>query len=295
MRYSVAFPRLKAAALCAAVAGLAWASLPAFAPSAQAAEAPPKMSAVYQMRFAGLKVGKFKLWTSVDKSRYAMRGSGKITFLTKMLFELTGGTASSGQISSAGATPAAFSFNFRTKKKTGQMVMKFDDGAVSHVASQPAIKPHPKAVPVKAKHVSGVLDPLSALFFATKASHPRKPSSVCDRRIPVYDGLYRFDLQLSHKNTVRVVSKSKNKNGYSGPAVICRVKFIPVAGHRPHTSVVAFMSQTDDIEVWLMPVPRTAMYVPYHVSLPTPYGTAQMTSTAFQVQMADRTSIALVR
>ncbi len=266
---------------------------PAPAPAAQIQSAPGKISAVYQLRFAGLSLGHFKIWSNVQEGRYSLQGQGDLRFLAGLIFELKGGTASSGVISKTGPLPSAFSFSFQSKKKKGQLVMKFNGGSVSEVASQPPIKISSTAVPVTNKHVKGVLDPLTALFYSAQAKRPGQHDSVCNKRVPVYDGLYRFDLQLSHKRTVRVVRKGKS--GYVGPAVICRVKFIPVAGHKPAASNTVFMSQTDDIEVWLIPTPEGRMYVPYHVSIPTPYGTAQATSTAMNIEMAGQKRVALVR
>ena len=42
------------------------------------------------------------------------------------------------------------------------------------------------------------------------------------------------------------------------------------------------MTETDEIEVWLIPVRGTYMYVPYRIVLPTPvgYGSALVTSIA---------------
>jgi hypothetical protein len=278
-------------ALALGTAALA-ATVPATLVAAQPAAS--KMSAVYKLRFAGIKIGNFSIASHVAGGRYMLQGKGRITLLTSLIFEITGGVASSGSLNADGATPAAFSFNFRTgKKATGHLVMKFNNGVVSQVASQPPLKRHPKAIPVTEKHVTGVLDPLTALFFATETKGPGRPDSVCDRRIPVYDGLYRFDLQLSHKKTVRVLKKGKS--GYAGPAVICRVKYIPVAGHSPYASATAYMAENEDIEVWLIPLPQDHMYAPYHISLPTPYGTAQATSTAFHVETANQKTIALVQ
>jgi hypothetical protein len=253
---------------------------------------PAKISATYKLRFAGLSLGNFKIWSNVQEGRYSLQGQGNLKFLAGFIFELKGGTASSGRVSEKGALPHAFSFNFKTKKKRGQLVMQFNDGTVSQVASQPPLKVSSRAVPVTKKHVQGVLDPLTALFYSARAKQPGKHASVCDKRVPVYDGLYRFDLQLSHKRTVRVVRKGKS--GYGGPAVICRIKFIPVAGHRPAAGNTVFMSQTDDIEAWLIPTPDGRMYVPYHVSIPTPYGVAQATSTAMNIEMAGQKRVALV-
>lgn len=256
---------------------------------------PEKLSAIYKIRFAGLNLGDFKVWSNVADGKYSIEGQGKIKFLTGMIFEIKGESSSSGKVSGKNARPVpdAFSFTFNTKKKQGYLLMKFTNGAVAQVASQPPLRSHPKAIQVTAKHVDGVLDPLTALFFAVSATRPGDHGSVCDRTVAVYDGKYRFDLQLSHKKTVKVLKKGKS--GYNGPAAICRVKFVPVAGHRPHASNMAFMSNTNDIEVWMMPLPQSNMYAPYHISVPTPYGTAQATARSFHVETANHQKTALVQ
>lgn len=270
-----------------AVAGIPLNSSRALSPST-------KISAVYEMRFAGLNLGDFHVSTNVADGQYAVQSSGKLKFITGLLFEMSGGASSSGLVSQQGVTPAAFSFNFRTKKnRGGRMLMTFDGDSVSEIASEPPLKQIPDAVPVTEKHVKGVLDPLSALFIAAPPKDASDPGAVCDRRIPVYDGMYRFDLQLSLKKTIRVLKRGKT--GYAGPAVICQVKYIPVAGHNPRGSNTVYMMDNNDIEIWLIPLPESGMYAPYHVSIPTPYGTAQATSTAFTIETASRKNIALVR
>jgi len=252
-----------------------------------------KISAAYQVEFAGINLGAFNVATSLADGQYAVQSSGKLKFISGILFEIQGGASSSGYMSDAGAKPVAFSFNFRTgKNKGGRMLMSFENGAVSEVESLPPLKLPPEHVPVTEKHVEGVLDPLSALFVAAASGKPGE-GSICDQRVPVYDGLYRFDLQLSHKKSIRVLKKGKT--GYAGPAVICKVKYVPVAGHNPRGANTVFMMENDDIEVWLIPLPEGGMYAPYHVSIPTPYGTAQATSTAFTIETANRKNIALVR
>jgi len=267
--------------------------LPAIPAKAEAI--PEKLSAIYKIRFAGLNLGDFKVWSNVAGGKYSIQGQGKIKFLTGMIFEIKGGSSSSGRVSGKNSRPIpdAFSFTFTTKKKQGYLRMKFTNGAVAQVASQPPLRTHPDAIQVTAKHVNGVLDPLTALFFAVRATRPGDHGSVCDRNVAVYDGKYRFDLQLSHKKTVRVLKKGKT--GYSGPAAICQVKFVPIAGHRHHESNMTFMSNTNDIEVWMIPLPQSNMYAPYHISVPTPYGTAQATARSFHVETANHQKTALVQ
>ena len=94
----------------------------------------------------------------------------------------------------------------------------------------------------------------------------------------MFDGRQRFDLVITPKRSVSV--KRTTPAGYGGPAVICGVKFIPIAGYHPDNPAVRLMSQTNEIEVWLVPVRGTRMYVPYRIVLPTlaGYGSAVVTS-----------------
>lgn len=283
---------IKPAAASALLLGTMGVSATAPATPVFAGPGPTKFTAVYKVRFGGLKLGGFRIWTNVTNDRYDVWGQGKLTFLTGIIFEIKGDSASSGKVLPAGPQPANFSFGFKTKKGRGQLAMKFDNGAVAQVAAQPALRIHERAVPVTAKHVTGVMDPLTALFFSTESRAPGEHSSACDQRVPIYDGKYRFDIQLTHKKTVRVARKGKS--GYRGPAVICKVKFIPVAGHRPATKNVMFFSNTDEIEAWLIPLPHGRAYVPYHVTIPTPYGTAKITSVEFHIERSGQKKIALI-
>jgi len=44
------------------------------------------------------------------------------------------------------------------------------------------------------------------------------------------------------------------------------------------------MSETNDIEVWLVSLPGTELYVPYRIVLPTLVGFGSATSTSFEIQ-----------
>ena len=61
----------------------------------------------------------------------------------------------------------------------------------------------------------------------------------------------------------------KATTAYSSHAVVCRVKFKPISGYAPDDPNIRLMSHTDAIEVWLVSLPGTDMYVPYYLLLPT--------------------------
>jgi hypothetical protein len=50
------------------------------------------------------------------------------------------------------------------------------------------------------------------------------------------------------------------------------------------------MAQSNEIEVWLIPVRNTNMYVPYRIVLPTPMGYGSALVTSISVSGARRAS-----
>jgi hypothetical protein len=72
--------------------------------------------------------------------------------------------------------------------------------------------------------------------------------------MPVFDGERRFYIILTPKQRTKV--EGKTPNGYSGFAAVCRVKFVPISGYRADDSAIKYMSHTDEIEVWLVPLPQ---------------------------------------
>jgi len=252
-----------------------------------------RLSATYEIRFAGLKLGKFDVWSNVNETSYSLRGKGELKFITGLIFEVSGGTTSQGTVTQNGPKPASFAFDFDTGKHKGELNMEFDGNEVSRVVAKPPFVDSPNDIPVTREHVKGVLDPMSAMFFTAKAGQLNSDGSICPKRIPVFDGKQRFDLALSHKKTVQV--KKRKRSGYGGTAVVCRIKYIPISGYKPDNSGVKFMAETNDIEVWLIRVPHKGMYVPYHVVMPTPFGTASATSTAFHVEIPGYDRITVIQ
>ena len=102
------------------------------------------------------------------------------------------------------------------------------------------------------EQLEGVLDPMSGAFLSAHSDNPNGDLSVCKQTLPVFDGRQRYDLVLTPKRAVTV--KRTTPTGYGGPAVICGVKFIPIAGYQPDNPGIRLMQQSNEIEVWLIPV-----------------------------------------
>jgi hypothetical protein len=124
-----------------------------------------------------------------------------------------------------------------------------------------------------------VVDPMSAIVMLTNVSSSKGGTEVCTRRLPIFDGKARYDLQFTYKKTKPVTTA----HGYNGPAYICKVKFRPIAGHRRGDEEANFAANNEGIEVWMIPLAAADIYVPYYVNIPTAVGTATLTSSTFRV------------
>jgi hypothetical protein len=240
-----------------------------------------RITAVYRVDLAGFNLGNFNLTTVFRGDDYEMRGEARFSILQGLLYQWTGTTASVGRVTSAGPQPAMYALSYSDGgRKTEQLRMTFGAGAVTDVQIFPYKGPNPRDIPVTKSQLEGVVDPMSGAFLSAHSENPNGDLNVCNQTLPVFDGKQRFDLVLTPKRAVNVQRSAAS--GYTGPAVICRVKFIPIAGYQPDNPGIKLMSETDEIEVWLIPIRGTYMYVPYRIVLPTPagYGTAVVTSIA---------------
>lgn len=249
-----------------------------------------RIVAVYRVDLGSFNLGNFRLTTDFRGNAYEMRGEGRFTILEGLIYEWHGTTAGSGRVTRAGPEPAMYALSYTNGGTKGEKLrMTFGGGAVRQISIYPSKRPSPRTIPVTKEQLEGVLDPMSGAFLSAQSSNPNGDLKVCKQTLPVFDGKQRFDLVLTPKRAV-TVQKTKHTS-YAGPAVICRVKFIPIAGYQPDNPGIRLMSKSDEIEVWLIPVKGTNMYVPYRIVLPTPvgYGTALVTS--IQVGGARRASI----
>jgi hypothetical protein len=248
-----------------------------------------RIEAVYRVDLAGFNLGNFRLTTVFRGDDYEMRGEGRFTILQGLVYEWRGVTASTGRVTTAGPEPAMYALSYSDGgKKTEQLRMTFDSRAVTEVLIVPNKVPNGRTIPVTKEQLEGVVDPMSGAFLSAHSENSNGDLNVCNQTLPVFDGRQRFDLVLTPKRAVNV--QRTTATGYGGPAVICKVKFIPISGYQPDNPGIQLMSQTNDIEVWLIPVRGTFMYVPYRIVLPTPVGYGSALVTSIQVAGARRAS-----
>ena len=250
---------------------------------AEQASAGGQIFATYNVDLVGFSLGEFHLAIAFHGLQYEIEGNGQFSLLLGGLYRGGGIAASTGKLTKAGPLPSTFTLRYEGGGKKEQRDMSFAGGAVSQVSILPQKKQSRRRVPVSKEQLVDVLDPLSAAFL-----HTRPNSPVCDDTLPVFDGRLRFNIVLTPK---RADSVPKNApTNLSGPAAVCKAKFVPIAGHKPNNSGIKFMAETDQIEVWLASLPGTSMYVPYWIGVPTPLGRGSMTLTEIKITGSEPTS-----
>jgi Protein of unknown function (DUF3108) len=235
--------------------------------SGSAASAGP-VEARYQITVAGLSIGTGIFSAQISPQSYRATLNAQLTGLAGAL------TAGRGAVNVSGAFQGgrplsngyALSANNSTISRTIQIGMSA--GNISQVAIEPPFEPRDDRVPVLEHHRRNVADPVSALMMPVAGNGDVLSPENCNRTIPVFDGVQRFDVQLSPSGS-RVVNEPKK--GYVGHALVCSARYTPIAGHRP-IPATDYMQKNRDISVWLVPVEGTRTLVPYRIQVKTQLG-----------------------
>ena len=241
---------------------------------------PSSVDAHYQIQWLGAHIGDFKFKSSVANERYELRATADVSvFFGAVTWK--GVTQSSGSLSSSGPSPATYSFQYRTGDKRENVQMRFAQRSVRDIEISPVFRPSSRRVPLTEAHLRNVVDPLSAAILVSQTGAARSGEQACNRKIPIFDGKLRYDLVLSYKGKQSVTQRGN----LGGNAYVCRVRYVPVAGHKASKDDDDYVTGNSGIEVWLVPMPQANLMVPYYISIPTPAGSASMIATKFDVDM----------
>lgn len=276
------------AAAAALLSALILPALVCTAPSAARAEPagdtevlPARVTAVYRIHFGVLgDIGWFSFTSTVDGGDYKLTAQAKID---TAVFDYVGKMASEGAVESFITKPVDYQFTFRQKalfgkKKNRSLAMEFDKSGVKDIKFTPPDPPSSRAIPVTAEHLKGALDPLSGVMALSLGDL----SDPCNQKLPIFDGKQRFDLVFSLA-----------KGGPPAAPQVCRVRLLPIAGHKKGEGADSVIS--GNIEVVLAPVPKANIVVPKKVTVPTIIGAAELTTESIEIVMPDKQRFALRR
>jgi hypothetical protein len=254
---------------------------------AQPVDTPGQLRATYGVEFGGISIGTFDFASKLGTTgQYALDAKGELSLLFGAI-KWSGEASAAGHSTGTTTQPKNFNFVFRGTRQNGAARLGFTGGSVTSVTIEPPKDVSPHAVPVLPAHLKNVLDPMSASLAITKGG----TANPCSRKLAVFNGKERFDLILSPKGTTEI--KEKRPSGQPVTAYVCRIKYVPISGHKPKDTE-HFIQRTEGIDLVLRPIPSVGIFVPYTVIVPTSLGTIRIFAKSVSIS-ADQVQIALTQ
>lgn len=225
-----------------------------------------KVGGLYDITVAGLTIGRATMSLVLQGNAYSAKVGIEPAGIGSVFSTGKGGAEASGWLVGTKVVPSKYTMTSQAASRDFYVFLQQGSGSIRDFEATPPFKPMPDRVEVTKKHRQNAMDPLSAALMPLSSAKTGLGAAACNRKLPVFDGWTRFDIQLSFKE-IREVSG----RGYDGPVVVCSAKWVPVAGHRPGREQVQQMADAD-IETWLAPMGRNDVLVPYRISIPTKNG-----------------------
>ena len=188
-----------------------------------------KLDARYTVTLSGLPIGQGAWVIEIGDDYFTASASGATAGLLRVFASGQGQSAARGSIASGQLVPSTYASHIVTDEKSDDVRMVISGGAVKELAANPPTVASPDRVPVTDAHRRGVSDPMTASLIRVPGSGDILVPQACQRTLSIFDGRMRYDLQLAFKRLERVTSD----RGYQGVAVVCAVRFSPIAGHVP--------------------------------------------------------------
>ncbi len=223
----------------------------------------------FNVNYTGIRIGRATLKIEFDETDYQLDISGTTAGIARLFSHGEGRLVSNGQLEGVDVVSNSLSLEFSEGDETATLEMSFADGTIENVSLTPEQSPKSGDgwVPVLEEHLRAVIDPASSIVVPVEAAQIRDPRAVCDRTLNVYDGQTRFDIVLSYKSTRQI-----STDGFKGTSYVCKLKYVPVAGHRIGHRGVEYMAGNDAMEIWLARIPKTRVFTPIRIDVDSQIG-----------------------
>ena len=226
------------------------------------------LDADFEITLAGFGIARVSLDLAVQNDQYVVESYAEPAFMGKLFSDNTSTFNAIGNVNGQDVLPANFNVLYSESDGQYEINMKVGNRKVISIDAEPEIPVFDDQVPLTNEHHINILDPASSIMVPLVQSESGIDPKTCDYRAQIFDGWTRFDLQLSYKEHRRVYGLP----GYRGDSIICAMRWIPVAGHRPHKKNVQYMANNEKIEVGLIPLYGTNFVVPYYLKVRTKLG-----------------------
>lgn len=242
------------------------------------AHAQAKLDADYAVTLLGIPIAHISWTVAIQDSQFSAAANGATSGLLRAFSAGSGTATADGSVAAIQPKPANFTLTIVNNKGSDGEKIVFSGGHAKEYLDHPQTT-SPSWIPLTDAHRVGVVDPMTALLFHVPGNGNLVVPEACQRKIAVFDGHMRYNLQLAFKR----LDKVRANTGYQGPVVVCSVSFSPVAGYEPGRYTLRYVAAQHDIEIWLAPLAGTRLLVPFRAYTPTPLGPGVLQATRFVV------------
>jgi hypothetical protein len=241
------------------------------------AHAQGRLEAQYEASLAGIVVGKGAWTIEISEDQYVASAYGGTSGLLKSISNSSGTGSVQGRVVSGTLVPSNYQASTSTSKKSETIHITLVNGNVKEFGIDPTPPVDPDRIPVTDAHKKSVFDPMTGSLLRVPGNGDPVSPEACRGSTAVFDARMRYELRLDFKRMETV----KAEKGYYGPAVVCAIYFVPIAGYIPDRPVIKYLTAQRNMEITLAPVAGTRYLVPFRLVIPTPLGTAMLQATQF--------------
>src|SRR5271157_5936414 len=236
------------------------------------------LHASYRVSLIGLPIGAAYLNADLSPTSYSIRADARLTGLARLFANAQGASAGVGQIVAGHVSPSTFATIAASSQMTRTIRMALAGNAVKGVDIAPPFDDKPDRVPLGPHDEQNIVDPLGAVVIPAPASGSMAPPAACNRKIAIFDGYTRFDIDLTY-----VGERDAKAKGFDGSVAVCAARYVPISGHSANRAATKFMAENKDLEVWLAPIEADRLWMPFRVSVRTMIGTTVVEAQEFRV------------
>lgn len=255
---------LAALGLCALSAQPSW------------AEDTVSAGASYIVTLAGLNIATLLAEITEETGRYSIEMSASLTGLGNLVSSGTARATAGGIVGNPQLVSERFTLDTHAQGESFSVAVTYRDRAVESFRVEPPLREGADRVAIERAHLSGVIDMISGLVIKADALDAR----LCERRLPVFTGVERFDVAMSFAGNDEATSP---RTGYQGPVVLCTLRYLPIAGHYRNSEITAYLADTSRILLWYAPLGATGYYIPYRALLGTSAGDLSLVLTGLRL------------
>lgn len=260
---------------CRAASALVLLCLAFTAPAA--AEQAHTLRTDYSVTVRGFPVGAAHLRASFGGGDYRVDFTGGITGLARLFSDAKTNASVSGRTAEDRPRPLEYSHVWVEKGEEEDVRMLFAGRGVKSISLTPPREHPERYVPLTKKLEADAFDPVSA--FLLPAGGAVGPDT-CARTLQLIDGKRRFDLELSFRRSATF----KTSDGtYSGPIVVCGMRYVAIAGHKQGKEDGSFAADAKDNEVWFAPA-GDGMVAPIRLQFRSRIGRIVMQARTFKAE-----------